>query len=1595
MLEGEVMRANLLFKLFSGLLILSALNIGCVMEDVKSPSNSDGEDGSSYNYAGCIDGQGVSTSSIQINFLFPDPATRVRVKRNGNTVAEFSQANATTTYIDDSGLREGGTYLYTCEALVDGLWSEGTTALQLSTLAVNAPVFSGIVNAVAQDANSVRVTWASSIVDIPVPTYSYQVFANIGPNVDWTIPPKATVLHGSPSQFVVRNLGDQLTYSFGVRACSEGNVCETNTVQRTLVTPDGGAPQTVGVTNLEVQGGKLIITAPWEEQNGGIVRRYVYVRRGASGGTNIADYVLQRTYALTGEQLYNPPQTLELPSIQEGITYHIIVQDEDLLGQRSAVTNFRTLVATDITPPSFAGITALDHGTPSNAALVATWTAIPTESSDPIAGGVKYQIYALDSTQPISANPCLFGNMIEELNVSDYTAGTVVQHTLGGLQEKRYYSVCVKAVDSLGNISANNNYQQKNTLDTTAPEFFGIQNLAYSNQTGELQATWLPSASEDIKEYRLRVWRASAPSTPTVLVRPHSTSTNGTTISSLEFSVNDGEEVFVNVEACDNTTSPFGTSNCTTLNTNRSIALLDVTPPPGFLGIRGATDIETPAEGVLLVKWHEPADWSDYVGFNIYEVNPSTQELRNLATCYCTSQNCAPTGNRRTSCEVGGLDPFKTYRLHVRAFDAQNNETIYLNPATSFADKRTSDTTPPVFSSNLVIGGAPDFALTWNAAVDNQSATEPGAIINYEIYQNMTDFDFSTGRPDGNLKLTTTDLTFQDSGYEEAKTYYYTVCAIDASGNRNCDENQVSVLIPDVTSPEIRNLTSDKTIKSKVWDLTWEMEDNISDLENMSIEIRYRISENGDLATTSDSLLYSGFGSDALVSGQTVSTSAVASLNSLSGPANLKRKINYLVTVRDEAGNTASSNITVDSDNILQLTEVKSATGPLAGANKVVVYGKGFMKAAESKIGVSTSVNIGGKPCNNVEVISYQALTCEAPLASVAGSVSVSASNPVSLAGNISSTATLANAYTYSNSYICDNPSGWGPEFAAGNGDSNNPFIICSVTHLNNIRGSNAPLGHYYRLGTNIDLAGVSFDPLGSSINKFIGYFNGDGHVIENWSYTSSASAIGFFGYAAGSFQITNLGLVNVNIQGGQSTGGLIGVVEGSVGASALISKVYVTGTITATQYVGGIFGRKQAAHNNFNIVDSYFMGSITATDSTGYAGGIAGFTSSDAGGFFQNLHSEGQIRSERFAGGLFGSLGRQKQLQSSYSRAVVTVTEANAGGLVGEAREATINNSYVEAIDPADPNISISGGNLIGGLVGSLIDSVLTNSESRMVAQTSSSSTTRNRIGGAVGLANRSTIQHLSARSEVIGHDISGGLIGEAINSTISNSYALGDVIADGSDVGGLIGKLSVEASGTASLQNAYAKGLLDTTLSGVGGLIGNVDLLSGAQLTMASIFSDSQVGTSTALPNQQYGGLIGKLSTRSSSQAFISDCFASGRVYGGQYVGGLIGGFDTAAGVTQINRCYSSAVVVGSDVGRGALIGNSQSANFTAQDTYWDNQVSTKEFPAGNGSIGGNARSYTTVEMQDYANSIYLGWDFANVWRIPLEGYPRLVFE
>lgn len=73
----------------------------------------------------------------------------------------------------------------------------------------------------------------------------------------------------------------------------------------------------------------------------------------------------------------------------------------------------------------------------------------------------------------------------------------------------------------------------------------------------------------------------------------------------------------------------------------------------------------------------------------------------------------------------------------------------------------------------------------------------------------------------------------------------------------------------------------------------------------------------------------------------------------------------------------------------------------------------------------------------------------------------------------------------------------------------------------------------FFRLGNDIDLSGIDYNPIGLSEGPyaFRGTFDGAGHVIRNLSYLENMylEGVGLFGYIANA-TIKNLGVDNINL---------------------------------------------------------------------------------------------------------------------------------------------------------------------------------------------------------------------------------------------------------------------------------------------------------------------------------------------------------------------------------------------------------------------------------------------------------------------------------
>ena len=241
-------------------------------------------------------------------------------------------------------------------------------------------------------------------------------------------------------------------------------------------------------------------------------------------------------------------------------------------------------------------------------------------------------------------------------------------------------------------------------------------------------------------------------------------------------------------------------------------------------------------------------------------------------------------------------------------------------------------------------------------------------------------------------------------------------------------------------------------------------------------------------------------------------------------------------------------------------------------------------------------------------------------------------------------------------------------------------------------------------------------------IGNFGGTFNGNGYTISNLQINRDGQHNqALFARIKDDAVIRNVGLLQVGIEGGRNSGGLVADNRGTIIGS------YTVGEVSGTMNVGGLVGM-----NKKHIVNSYAYGTVSANDRVG---GLVGENS----GVIVNSHAGGDISGISNVGGLVGwhSLGK---IVNSYASGIVR-GEDTVGGLAARLDSGSVENSYATG--------TVMGNKHIGGLVG----------------------------------FQNGTIDHSYTVGNVIGTDNNvmnqGGLVG-SVNMTITASY-WNTEIADG----------------------------------------------------------------------------------------------------------------------------------------------------------------------------------------------------------------------
>ena len=239
---------------------------------------------------------------------------------------------------------------------------------------------------------------------------------------------------------------------------------------------------------------------------------------------------------------------------------------------------------------------------------------------------------------------------------------------------------------------------------------------------------------------------------------------------------------------------------------------------------------------------------------------------------------------------------------------------------------------------------------------------------------------------------------------------------------------------------------------------------------------------------------------------------------------------------------------------------------------------------------------------------------------------------------------------------------------------------------------------HGFELEDDIDLDGVTWDPIKTQSDPFNLIFDGNDHTISNITVnTPTADNIGLFGYlgehatvrnltitnadmtgqyrigalAGGSWDgatVTDVEVVNATISGVSGVGGLVGITQGT------FSGIEVHATVTGTEsLVGGGFGRLR----NASVSTSFF--DVTVNGSSDNVGGIAGYVSNSN---ITNSYVIGTVTGSNTenTGGIFGNVSSTDTLSSittSYSS--VAVDNGTGSGIHGDIRSPniTVTDSY------------------------------------------------------------------------------------------------------------------------------------------------------------------------------------------------------------------------------------------------------------------------------------------------------------------------------
>lgn len=413
-----------------------------------------------------------------------------------------------------------------------------------------------------------------------------------------------------------------------------------------------------------------------------------------------------------------------------------------------------------------------------------------------------------------------------------------------------------------------------------------------------------------------------------------------------------------------------------------------------------------------------------------------------------------------------------------------------------------------------------------------------------------------------------------------------------------------------------------------------------------------------------------------------------------------------------------------------------------------------------------------------------------------------------------------------------------------GEGTESEPYRVASYDHLKRIRNlanndeTNkrlTPKTYFKQVADiNMDMASWQSDhslgwyPIGSQVgDPFRGVYDGGGYSIEDlWSFRSTSSGIGLFGYVEQAY-IKHVNLKNPRIEGMFAVGSLVGgnVTRGDECDTTFISSCHVSsGYVKAgsgSVGVGGIVGVTDM--KSVLLIDSCTNVSTPVTGD--YAvGGILGAGAQYSFASVQQCENSASISSAYTgAGGIAGSVDSLYVLACYNKGAIMGSTKYKSsdkenggigtGGIVGGSGTSYIYSSQNEG--------TVQGVIGVGGIIGSTrVTDELYNDTMLRSCSNSASIKGESAVGGMCGEAqigcykvyNKGTVESTGQDSHV------GGIVGNSSIAVLHNAMNVGEVVSSKCHcAGGIVGKTNMGA--LFACQN-YGK--VDVTADYTGGVVG-----------------------------------------------------------------------------------------------------------------------------------------------------------------------------